>query len=109
MAGKKLERIQLKGMEKKKLIELKRMKDKLEKIETEYREKQKLMIEFIKRNGFVGSIVVADEDNAARYQASSKDNISKTALLEYITKETLDKCTTRGKTYEYLKYETISE
>lgn len=103
--AKKTERVQLKGMEKKKLIELKKMKDKMENLEAEYKEKQKLMIEFIKRNNYQSVIVVADEDNAARFQSSSKDNISKTALLEFITKETLDKCTTRGKTYEYLKYE----
>jgi predicted nuclease with TOPRIM domain len=102
--GKKVEEFKLTGAQKKNLIQLKKIKDKIEKLDEEKKALQEPLLKFIHSVGLEKATLYAD-DVEGKYAASSKKSILKSLLLEHgVSSKTVEDCTKAGKTYEYITF-----
>jgi len=97
----KAEVFELTGSQKKNLIKLKQITDKQTLLETEKKKVVESLLKYIHSVGLEKAILVAG-NVTGKYKESSKKNILKILLLDYLDEETIDKCTKEGKTYEYI-------
>ena len=102
--GKKIEEFKLTGEQKKKFITLKKIKDKIDKMEEEKKLLQNSLLKFIHSVGLEKATLYAD-NVFGRYSTSSKKTILKNLLLEHgVSAETITECTKAGNTYEYITF-----
>mgnify|MGYP007112106372 CR=1 FL=1 len=102
--GKKVEEFKLTGAQKKNLIQLKKIKDKIEKLDEEKKALQEPLLKFIHSVGLEKATLYAD-DVSGKYGTSSKKTILKNLLLEHgVSADTITECTKAGNTYEYISF-----
>lgn len=100
----KAEVFKLTGAQKKNLIQLKKIKDKIEKLEEEKKAVQEPLLKYIHSVGLEKATLYADNVEG-KYAASSKKSILKNLLLEHgVSAGTIEECTKAGKTYEYITF-----
>mgnify|MGYP001176909488 FL=1 len=102
--GKKVEEFNLTGAQKKQFMALKKIKDKIEKLEEEKKALQAPLLKFIHSVGLEKATLYAG-DVSGKYGTSSKKTILKNLLLEHgISSDVINDCTKAGNTYEYITF-----
>jgi len=103
--GKKVEEFKLTGEQKKNLIQLKKIKDEIEKLEEKKRTIQNSLLKFIHSVGLEKTTIYADNVRG-KYATTAKKTILKNLLLESgVSIDVINNCTQVGKTHEYIIFE----
>jgi hypothetical protein len=97
----KAEVFELTGAQKKNLLKLKQITDKQTLLDVEKKKVVEPLLKYIHSVGLEKATLVAGEVTG-KYKASSKKNILKNLLLDYLDEKIIEKCTKTGKTYEYV-------